>query len=175
MNEPVQTVTDPQAAQLESLLREIGACYEALARCAIDRREAMRRADTQGLARCVQEENRQVQAIAELERRRMIVVEALAARFGAPEKSQTPVSRLAPLLPEPSRSRLLTLAQGLRELMERVTALNDSTRRAAETLASHMEGLLRHVASKLNHAQVYGPRGVVAPGARVVSAIDSVG
>jgi hypothetical protein len=168
-------LTDPQAAELEQILRLIAQEYEALGRSAVERRSAMRRADTVGLARCIEEENRAVQSLADLERRRMIVVEALAQRIGAPAKSQTPVSQIAGSLPEPARTRLLTLSQSLRELMENVTRLNESTRRAAESLASHMEGLMRHVAAKLNHAQTYGPRGVVGCGPRIVSGLDSVG
>lgn len=174
----MQTMTpiaDPQTAELERVLLEVAARYDDLARLAGQRREAMRQADTRALAVCIDLENQAVQALADLERRRMIVVEALAGRVGAPAKSQTPVSQLAPLLPEPARTRLLTLAQRLREAMEAVSKVNESTRRAAEQLAGHMEALMRHVAAKLNHAQTYGPKGLVGPGARVVSAVDSVG
>lgn len=173
MSEPVYVV-DAQAAELEQVLAEIAGQYQELARCAVERREAMRRADTRRLAHCVGSENAAVQRIADLERRRMAVVETLAARVGAPGKSQTPVSQLAPLLPEPARSRLLMLAQGLRDLMEKVAVLNEATRKAAEALSAHMEGLMRHVAAKLNHAQTYGPSGVIGAGGRVMSALDSV-
>lgn len=168
-------VVDPRAAELEAVLREISAHYATLARCAEARRDAMRRADTAALARWIDTENLAVQAIADLERRRMIVVEELAARINAPARSQTPIRQLAAALPEPFRSRVLTIAQSLRESMEQLSALNETTRRAAESLATHMEGLLRHVAARMNHAQTYGPRGVVASGPRVVSAWDATG
>lgn len=163
------------ASDLERVLLQIAERYEALARCASDRREAMRRADARALAACIDAENAAVQSLADLERRRMIVVEAIAAMIGSPDKSQTPVSRLAPALPEPSRSRLLSLSASLRELMEHVARVNDGARRAAEMLAAHMEGLMRHVAARLNHAQTYNPRGVVASGPRIVTGLDSVG
>lgn len=166
---------DPEAAELEQILRLIAHEYECLGRSAIERRIAMRNADTAGLARCIGEENRAVQSLADLERRRMIVVEAMAVRIGAPSRSQTPVSQIARSLPEPARTRLLTLSGSLKELMEQVMRVNDSTRRAAEALSSHMEGLMRHVAAKLNHAQTYGPRGVVGAGPRIVSGLDSMG
>lgn len=168
-------VIDPQASELEAVLREISAHYATLARCAAGRREAMRRADTPAMARWIDAENLAVQAIADLERRRMNVVEALAARINAPARSQTPVRQLAGALPEPFRTRVLSVAQSLRESMENLAALNETTKRAAETLATHMEGLLRHVAAKMNHAQTYGPRGVVSSGPRVVSAWDATG
>lgn len=170
-----QPIVDPEAAELERVLRCIAQEYECLGRCAVERRAAMRRADTQGLARCISDENRAVQALADLERQRMVVVEAIAARIGVPTRSQTPVSQIAGSLPEPARTRLLTLSGSLKELMEQVMRLNDSTRRAAEALSAHMEGLMRHVAARLNHAQTYGPRGVVGAGPRIVSGLDSVG
>ncbi|MFM9958043.1 MAG: flagellar protein FlgN [Phycisphaerales bacterium] len=166
---------DHHAAELEKVLLQIADRYETLARCASDRREAMRRADARALANCIDTENQAVQALADLERRRMIVVEAIAAAIGSPDRSQTPVSRLAPALPEPARSRLLVLSASLRELMENVSRLNESARRAAEMLAAHMEGLMRHVAARLNHAQTYNPKGVVTCGPRIVTGLDSVG
>jgi len=173
MNSP-QTA-DPLTAALEQILRLIAQEYETLGVCALHRRAAMRKADTQALARCIEIENRAVQSLADLERQRMVVVEALALRIGAPARSQTPVSQIAGALPEPARTRLLTLSQSLRDLMEKVAKLNDTTRKAAEALSAHMEGLMRHVAARLNHAQTYGPRGVVASGPRIVSGLDSVG
>ncbi len=166
---------DRHALDLERVLLQIADRYETLARCAKDRREAMRRADPRALAQCIDAENQAVQALADLERRRMIVVEAIAAAIGSPDKSQTPVSRLAPALPEPARSRLLTLSASLKQLMEHVTNLNEGARRAADLLAAHMEGLMRHVAAKLNHAQTYNPKGVVASGPRIITALDSIG
>lgn len=163
------------AAELERILLQIAERYEALARAANDRREALRRADPRALAACVEAENHAVQALADLERRRMIVVEAIAAGIGSPDRSQTPISRLAPALPEPARSRLLVLSASLRDLMEHVQRLNDSARKAADILAAHMEGLMRHVAAKLNHAQTYNPKGIVGAGPRIITALDSVG
>ena len=63
-------------------------------------------------------------------------------------------------------------AHDLRGLMAQVLRQNEATKRAAEQLARHMEGLWRQAASVLNHAQTYGRAGVVGPGPRVVSALD---
>lgn len=132
----------------------------------------MRRAHLKHLAACIDVENRAVQEIAEIEKRRVRVVGGLAERLGAPEKTQTRVSWIAERLGGETGRLLLERAQTLREVMGQVVRENEVTKRAAEHLARHMEGLWRQAASVLNHAQTYGRAGVVSPGPSVVSAVD---
>jgi len=160
------------ASELAGVLDALISQYRRLGAAGEARRDAMRRAHLKHLAACIDAENRAVQEIADIEKRRVRVVGDLAARLGGPEKSQTRVTWIAERLGGESGRMLLERAQALRELMGQVVRQNDITRRAAEHLARHMEGLWRQAASVLNHAKTYGRAGVVAPGPSVVSALD---
>lgn len=167
------SIDDLMVHELERVLREIRSQYEALHQLALEHRDAIRRADPVAIGECVEKQNLRVQRIADLEKRRLTVVGELAARLGCETKNQTPVGRLAQLLPPAAAERVTTIAQSLREVMEGVSRLNESTRRAAEALSAHMEGLMRVVAARLSHAQTYSSRGVVTAATRVVTALDS--
>lgn len=163
---------DPAVADLESMMLEFVSCYERLLDLVRRRHDAMRRARTDELAACIHEESVVIQRIAELEKARLRVVGVLAERFGSPQNMYTRLSWIADRLGEPTRGKLTGVAQRLRELIETVRRENETVGLAARALALHMEGLMRQLAGRLNHAQVYSRAGAVEAGPRVVSAID---
>lgn len=164
--------SDPLVCELESLMRELLVRYERMGTACEARLEAIRHADGASLARCIGGENEIVQEIAELEKRRIGVVGRLAERLGSPARTQTTMSWIASRVADPVRGRLLGMATALREAIERVRSRNEVSRRAAESLAAHMSGLLRTVSQHLNHAKTYGRAGTVDVGPSVVSALD---
>lgn len=164
--------SDSLTGELAGLLDALISQYRRLRAAGEARRDAMRRANLKHLAACVEAENRAVQEIAEIEKRRVRVVGAIAERLEAPDRTQTRVTWIAERLGGEIGRSLLERAQTLRELMNQVIRHNEVTRKAAEHLARHMEGLWRQASSVLNHAQTYGRAGVVSPGPSVVSALD---
>jgi hypothetical protein len=60
----------------------------------------------------------------------------------------------------------------LRRVIGEMTEVNAAARSAADTLARHMDGLMRSVARELNHSKTYSSRGRVDAGPSVVSALD---
>lgn len=162
----------PLVGELEGLMRELVVLYEQLATMSEKHLEAIRAADAHGLAACVRSENALVQRVAEAEKTRIRVVGGLAEALGAPGKGETTMRWIASRVDGSGSDRLSDLAVRLRGLMGRVAETNAVARRASETLAKHMEGLMREVARELNHAQVYGRTGCVESGARVVSGLD---
>lgn len=165
--------TDPSVAQLEELMRELIVCYEQLTTLADLRHDAIRGADTDRLSACIAQENEIVQQVAEIEKRRISIVKDFAARLGSPDKTGTTLTWIAERVEGAARDRLHALAERLRTLLEDVSRKNEVIEAAAERISSHIDGLMRTVTQRLNHAQTYGRRGDVPSASRVVSALDT--
>jgi hypothetical protein len=180
-------MTDPEVAELETLLQQLLREHEELLVLAAAHREAISHADPHSLGSCVQRQNEVLQRVAELEKRRL----GLMARLAEKMKPLTPrnsaggtrrgietlpdrptVSWIARTLPEPIRSRLVALAERLRELLAHLQREHAALREASNALAAHMEGRMRQLARKLSHAGTYGRKGVVESRVQVVSALD---
>lgn len=159
-------------AELENVLRELIGVYEGLVASASERLAAIRGSDSTRLASVVGRENELVQRVAEIEKRRIGVVERLAERFGLTEKSGTRVGQLVERMDEPWRGRVGELSTRLRGLLERMRRENEVSGRAATSLAEHMGGLVRALTREMNHAKTYGRRGVMEAGPAVVSSVD---
>lgn len=101
--------------------------------------------------------------IAELESKRATIV-AMYAQV-RPDLPAPTLSAIAGTLDEPHRGELSALAARLRTTIEGVRDAQKKVGLALETLAQHMEGLVRQVAQRLSHAGVYSSRGRVEAGA----------
>lgn len=82
------------------------------------------------------------------------------------------MSALSSRLVEPTRGRVLALAERLRDVLNRLHQEHAAIREAAETLGAHMEGVLRQVCRKISHAGTYGPRASIDTRTPVVTALD---
>lgn len=165
----------PEASLVEALreaLAELRREYEALESLADRRRDAVSRADLKAISECIGSENEVVQRIASAEQRRREAASALSERFGLEDAESAPVSRLAEHLDEHERADLLAAADDLRSVIRRVQQKNSAARRAAETLARHMQGLLRAAEHWFSHAGTYGKQGTVGAGTAVCSVMD---
>jgi len=92
--------------------------------------------------------------------------------LGSPAETQTTMSWIAERVRGDKGGRLAAMARHLREVIGEMTEVNNAARSAADTLAKHMDGLMRSVARELNHAKTYSNRGRVDAGPAVVSALD---
>lgn len=170
----------PQAAagtdldHLDTLLRELIAEHESLLAVTIEHRKALSEADLSGLSRCIQEQNRLVQRIAAIDIRRATVVRSIQAADGTPAGSADAptVSAIAGAAPEPARSRLLGLGGRLRDLLNTLHREHQSLKLAAETLAAHVDGVMRQVCRHLSHTGTYARSGSVEAGAGVMTGLD---
>lgn len=186
---PAATMTtDPEVAELETLLEHLLKEHEELLALASVHRDAIGRADPHSLGDCVQRQNEVLRRVAELENRRLGLMARLADKMRPlnRENGQTgnggravemlpdrpTVSWIARSLPEPVRSRLVALAERLRELLARLHREHAALKEASSALAAHMEGLMRQLSRKLSHAGTYGRKGVVESRVQVVSALD---
>lgn len=128
---------------LETVLKQSADRHEQLLTLMKRQRECLRLADHQGVSECSRLENTLVQAIGDLEKRRLELVAQLT-RVVDPSATQPMRMRdLAERLPEPSRGRLLVLREQLRERITAAKEQSSVTRRATEALLNHMQGLVQ--------------------------------
>ncbi|MCA9312245.1 MAG: flagellar export chaperone FlgN [Phycisphaerales bacterium] len=169
---PSSLEIDPAIGELESLLETLTARIGELVELASTRLDAIRGASPAELAQCIGRENQVVQAIAELEKRRVRVVGELAERFGSRAGVNTTWSWLADRIGGAPGERLRTLARSLRERMEMLTRLNETAALATRALISHMQGLMSQVGARLSHSRTYARSGAVLPGPAIMSSVD---
>ena len=163
---------DPLVDELETLLRQLIVHYEQLRSLAELHLEAIRNAAVDQLSTCIAQENAIIQKVAEIEKRRLHVVGDIADVLGSPAETQTTMSWIAERIRGDRGGRLAAMARHLRRVIAEMTEVNNAARSAADTLAKHMDGLMRSVARELNHAKTYSSRGRVDAGPAVVSALD---
>lgn len=163
----------PACERLAELLDELSRAYVSLEACAEARDGAIRAADLAALGQAVSDESAVVQTIAEIEQRRGRVSEAIADALGAVSVRDVTAGWIAERVPA-ARERLETAGAELRSRIERVQRRNAASRVALETLSAHMRGLLQSTERRMSHAGVYGRRGSVEAGARVLSSMDLV-
>lgn len=161
---------DTAAADLDESLRGLIAAHEELLQLAAAHRSAISRADVRALSDIMNAQAAVVERVGELERQRQAAVAVMARAAGVGTKMT--VTQIVRALADPMRSRLLALADRLREVLNRLHAEHMALREAAESLSGHMEGLMRQVCRKLSHAGTYARSGVVDTSAPVVTALD---
>ncbi|HMN40137.1 MAG TPA: flagellar export chaperone FlgN [Phycisphaerales bacterium] len=157
--------------QLEATLRLMVSEHERLLVLTGEHKAAIGAADMRRLGVCIGKQNEVVQRIAALERQRQGIVGAIV-RMPAVQgparlsQEQPTFSGVAAQAPEPVRSRLTSVAAALREILHRLHGEHMAVRSAAETLSSHMEGLVRQVCQRMSHAGTYGRGGLAGGGGR---------
>ncbi len=182
------TSLSPMNAAVEALdqaLRELLGAHEELLTLTAAHRSAISRADAAGLSDVLVAQSAVTERIVELERRRQAAVAGMVKLAGLPPPplpvpgqasssaaARTTLSQLLRAISDPARSRLLAVADRLREVLNRLHTEHMALREAAESLSAHMEGLMRQVCRKLSHAGTYARSGIVDTSAPVVTALD---
>lgn len=141
---------------LETVLRQLADRHEQLLTLMKRQREALRQADHRGVSECSRLENALVQAIGDLEKKRLELVAQLTRVVEPTAAAPMRMRDLAERLPEPSRGRLLVLREQLRERIAKVKEESSVTRRATESLLKHMQGLVQTL-SGAGRAVGYAP------------------
>lgn len=175
---PKPTMTDPARAldDLDAAVRELVAEHERLIAAVADQRDAVSKADGPRLNAAILLQGESAQRIAQIERRRIAAVAALAAPVRAGSRPVQPgqvrLTELAATLPEPGRSRLLESAGLLRTVLEQLHREYAVLKEAAAQLAAHLEGITRQVYAKLSHTGAYARSGSLRAPVQVVSSLD---
>lgn len=169
----VESLAGELCALLDAMLREHRAMHAVVER----RREALRRAKINDLNQCVAEESAIAQRVATLDQRRESVAVALVAALGgapagSPRGWRPNAEWLAARVGGKSAERLLTTAKSLREVIVSLREANAATREAAETVARHIQGIVRSVEQRLSGSGAYTPRGVVSAPPSALCGVD---
>jgi len=161
------------AKQLVALLEDLHECYTRIEELGEKREAAVRSADTATLTECLKTEDGAVERIIRLERRREGIVAFFTEQFGAASDEQTSARFIAERLDDRAMAdRIVEAADALRAKIKTVQEKNESSRLAVETLASHMQGLLRTAAERASATGAYGAKGEMARSTQVVSSVD---
>ncbi len=140
-------------ATLESgLQRQIG-LHDDLVTLMSGKREALRAGQATRLDQTVRLENQKVQAIAELEKRRLELVAALTLVVQLDAQEPVRLVELAERLPGPAADRVRAMRAQLRQRIESVRRETTIARRATESLMRHVQGLMQTIAGGQTYAQ----------------------
>ncbi|MFN7020502.1 MAG: flagellar export chaperone FlgN [Phycisphaerales bacterium] len=159
------------ATALDEVLLALIAEHENLLKIATRHRAAIASADPRTMAECLNAQAAAAERIAGLERRRQAAVAAMGAP-GPASRDRVTIAQLAAGLPEAVRARLLAAAERLREVLTRLHREHAAIRSAAESLSSHMEGLMRQICRRLSHAGTYARSGSIDGHVAVTTALD---
>jgi hypothetical protein len=159
------------AAELGSLIDAMIGEHETMLSLCEAHMTAIRVADHQALGEVVGRQTHALQRIAELDGARADIVN-VAMNAITPKPASPTLSAIAQALPGSTGTELLSKAQRLRTVMQRLANEQNVVRLTTRALLAHMEGLMRQVARELSHAGTYGRKGYVENGAAVVSALD---
>lgn len=171
------TAGESLAGELCAILDAMLGEHRAMMTVVERRREALRRAKINDLNQCVAEESAIAQRVALLDQRRESVVAALLPLIGgvpagAARGWKPNAEWLASRIGGKQGERLLTTAKALREVIASLREANASTRDAAETVARHIQGIVRSVEQRLSGSGAYTPRGVVSAPPSALFGVD---
>lgn len=176
---PPQPPSPGALEQLEAVLRMLVVEHERMLALTTAHRKAISEADLPALRQCMAGQSEITAGITALEKQRQAIVATLTGqRVGVPAPMPTPgaprltVSMLAKAAPEPVRARLLAVSDALRDLLNRLHREHLALRSAAETLSSHMEGVMRQVCRTISHAGTYARSGAIDSSLPVAAALD---
>lgn len=168
---------DSLVGELCAILDAMLAEHRAMTAVVERRRQALRKAKINDLNQCVAEESAIAQRVAVLDQRRETVVATLlpligGAPAGAARGWRPNAEWLAGRIGGKQGERLLFTANALREVIGTLREANASTRDAAETVARHIQGIVRSVEQRLSGSGAYTHRGVVSAPPSALFGVD---
>lgn len=151
------------ASAIETVLTAMVSQHEELLTLLNRKRDALRQGEVGLMSELCSLENHKVQAISELEKKRLELVARLTLLLDPQASAPMPMAELAAKLPEPVRTRLTTLRDHLRQRMAAVREQTSVAKRATESLMRHVQGLVQTVTTATAAVTTYGRRGVNTP------------
>ncbi len=165
--------TPTQVTQLEKILRQQLSLHGELLQLLKNKRDVLRSSDTHAVISLCTLEHEKIQKIADLEKQRLNMIADLTLTIDPQAKEPLRICALAERLDEPVRGRLLVLRQQLLERMKAVQQETGIVRRATETLAKHMHGIVQTIGALSAGASTYGSRGAFPQSNTAVSTFSA--
>ncbi len=166
---------DKLIAKLEETVQKQIVLHEKLLTVLKLKLDAFRKADHDAAVNVARQENAELQAIAELEKQRLMLVADLTRLVDRSAAKPLIMGELAQKLPEPARGRLLVLRGRLKERMEAVQRECGIARRASESLLRHMQGIVQSISGAMSGISTYGRQGAPPKMAMSVSTFSATG
>ncbi len=167
------TSTQTQVTSLEQTLRQLLSLHSELLELLKRKRDVLRASDTRAVIGLCTLEHEKIQKIADLEKQRLNQVADLTLLVDPQAKQPLSMSQLADSLGEPARGRLLVLRHQLLDRMKSVHEETGIVRRATETLAKHMHGIVQTIGALSSGASTYGSRGAFPQSNAAVSTFSA--
>lgn len=152
---------DKAVAALEAVVGNLIGLHDELGRLMDEKRTALREADTNLMSQSTELENQKIQRISELEKKRLELIAALTLQVKPEASEPMRMRELAEAMDEPMRGKLLVLRQQLLDAIKRVADRSRVTRKAAQSLLGHMQGLMQAVATAASGGATYGQQGTM--------------
>lgn len=159
-------------ATLEGVLKQQIALHGELLTFMSHKRDALASAQAQRLAETLQLENQKVQAIGELEKRRLEIMATLTILVQPEATEPMRLDALVMHLPDPVANRVIAIRAQLRQRIEEVRQQTTIARRATESLMRHVQGLIQSIGSVSTGVSTYAHGGRLNPTATAVSTFN---
>jgi len=174
MPDQAENVNTPAPlALLEQTLRQQLSLHGELLELLKRKRDVLRGSDTKAAIDLCTLEHEKIHMIAELEKRRLNLAADLTLMVDPGAKEPMRMAELAEGLGEPARGRLLVLRQQLLDRMKEVHTETGIVRRATETLAKHMHGIVQTIGALSAGVSTYGSRGAFPQSNTAVSTFSA--
>lgn len=144
---------DKQVNELLNLLRDMLAGQQRMLQLALQRREAMKTFDIDRLEALTRQEQLELQAAAEMDKRRKAVVAEFKRILGP--KVEPTVSEIAKRTTEPMRTQLLVLAGQIKSTVEQVERNTRINATVSDTVVKGLAKVLKVVTGLAQHAGLY--------------------
>ncbi|MCX5662771.1 MAG: flagellar export chaperone FlgN [Planctomycetota bacterium] len=146
-------------AELESFLRQQLNHQEQMVALLQAKRVALASADTRRIAELCQQENGHLQALSEIEKKRLVLAGKITLMLDPKAPAPLRLGELAARLPEPARGRVLVLREQLRQRFEAARVEVGVAKAAAETLVRHMQGIVQGISTAVTGVNTYNRAG----------------
>ncbi len=158
---------------LVDVLNELLGAHEQLGMLLEQKRAALSGARFEQVTQLCERENGHVRRISELETQRLELVAALTLHVQPNAAEPMRMGDLAERLAEPDRGRLLVLRKQLLDRMSLVRRQTGITRRATQSLAGHMQGLMQNISALCSGVSLYNGQGAPPQQAMQVSTFNT--
>ena len=162
----------PETQPLEETLKQLTTQHEQLLALLQRKRAAVCEADDQKVAALCRLENETLRTISQLEAERARQAGDLTLQVQPDATAPLRLGALAERLPEPARGRLLVLRNQLCQRMQQVQEQSSITRRATDSLARHMHGLVQTIGVLTTGVSTYDGSGAMPRQATAMSTIN---
>lgn len=163
----------PRIAQLEQTLHQLLSLHGELLELLKNKRDVLRSSDTRAAIGLCTLEHEKLQDIADHEKQRLQLVADLTLALNPQAKEPLRMGELAEQFDEPVRGKLLVLRQQLLDRMKAVHHETGIVRRATESLAKHMNGIVQTIGALSAGVSTYGSRGALPRSNTAVSTFSA--